>query len=112
MHIAYMHLGTGLRADLQIVPFMIKVDAQNKNKKWLHKLSRNPLPGESIFSKSCLYTLRQKDLNKKSGALLQTLISFNVDAQAFRKTKNENPPTREWELHTDRSDSQLSLQKD
>ena len=55
MHIAYMHSGTGLRADLLIVPLMMKDDAQHKNKKWLHKLSRNPLPGESIFSKSCLY---------------------------------------------------------
>ena len=33
------------------------------------------------------------DLNKKSGAMHPTLISFNVDAQGFRKTKNENPPT-------------------
>ena len=36
MHIAYMHSGTGLRADLQIVPFLMKVDMQNKN--CLHKL--------------------------------------------------------------------------
>ena len=35
------------------------------------------------------------DLNKKSGALHQTLIFFNTDAQGFRKTKNKNPPTRE-----------------
>ena len=35
------------------------------------------------------------NLNKKSGALYQTLIFFNIDAQGFRKTKNENPPTRE-----------------
>ena len=35
------------------------------------------------------------DLNKKSGALNQTLIIFNIDAQGFRKTKNENPPMQE-----------------
>ena len=34
------------------------------------------------------------DLNKKSGAMHQTLIFFNIDAQGFRLTKNENPPTR------------------
>ena len=37
----------------------------------------------------------QTDLNKKSGAVLQTLIFFNSDAEGFRKTKNENPLTRE-----------------
>ena len=36
MHIAYMHSGTGLRADLRIVPFMLKVDTQNKNKNSYH----------------------------------------------------------------------------
>ena len=35
------------------------------------------------------------DLNKKSGAMQQTLTNFNIDAQGFRKTNNENPPTRE-----------------
>ena len=35
------------------------------------------------------------DLNKKSGAMHQTLIFFNIDAQGFRKTKNEYPRTRE-----------------
>ena len=39
--------------------------------------------------------LAKTDLNKKSGAMHQTLIqAFNIDAQGFRKTKNENPPTR------------------
>ena len=37
----------------------------------------------------------QTDLNKKSGAMPQTFASFNIDAQAFRKTKNENHPTQE-----------------
>ena len=35
------------------------------------------------------------DLNKKYGAIHQTLIKFNIDAQGFRKTKSENPPTQE-----------------
>ena len=38
------------------------------------------------------------DLNKKSGAMQQTLISFSINAKEFRKTKNENPPTREIEV--------------
>ena len=38
----------------------------------------------------------QMDLNKKSGTMHQTLISFNIDAQGFRKRKNENPST--WEM--------------
>ena len=38
----------------------------------------------------------QTDLNKKSGTMHQTLIFFNIDAQGFRKTKNETPPT--WEI--------------
>ena len=38
------------------------------------------------------------DLNKKSGAMHQTLISLNIDAQGFRKSKNENPPTLELEV--------------
>ena len=37
----------------------------------------------------------QTDLNKKSGGLHQTLTSLNIDAQGLRKTKNENPPSRE-----------------
>ena len=41
----------------------------------------------------------QMDLNKKSGAMYQTLISFNIDAQGIRKTKNENPPTQENRSH-------------
>ena len=37
----------------------------------------------------------QMDLNKKSGAMYQNLIAFNIDAQGLRKTKNENHPTQE-----------------
>ena len=46
---------------------------------------------------ACDYTAHhaKTDLNKKSGAIHQDLIFFNIDAQGFRKTKNENPQTRE-----------------
>ena len=33
------------------------------------------------------------DLNKKSLAKQKTIQNFTIDAQGFRKTKNENPPT-------------------
>ena len=36
------------------------------------------------------------DLNKKSFPKQKTFQNFNIDAQGFRKTKNENPPT--WEI--------------
>ena len=44
-------------------------------------------------------TLRyaQTDLKK---SLVQCIRSFNIDAQGFRKTKNENPPT--WEIRVTR----------
>ena len=35
------------------------------------------------------------DLNKKSFPKQKTIQNFNIDAQGFRKTKNENPPTRD-----------------
>ena len=35
------------------------------------------------------------DLNKKLLSKQKTIEIFIIDAQAFRKTKNENPPTRE-----------------
>ena len=35
------------------------------------------------------------DLNKKSLPKQKTIQSFTIDAQGFRKTKNENPHT--WE---------------
>ena len=35
------------------------------------------------------------DLNKKLLPKQKTIEIFIIDAQAFRKTKNENPPTRE-----------------
>ena len=40
------------------------------------------------------------DLNKKSGAMHQTLIFFNIDAKGLRKAKNENPLTWEIEVTT------------
>ena len=36
------------------------------------------------------------DLNKKSLPKQKTIQNFTIDAQGFRKTKNENPPT--WEM--------------
>ena len=36
------------------------------------------------------------DLNKKLDPKKKTIQTFNIDAQRFRKTKNENPPT--WEI--------------
>ena len=38
------------------------------------------------------------DLNKKSFAKQKTIQNFNIDAQGFRKTKNENPPIRDIEV--------------
>ena len=35
------------------------------------------------------------DLNKKSLPKQKTIQNFTIDAQGFRKTKNENPPTQE-----------------
>ena len=36
------------------------------------------------------------DLNKKLAPKQKIFQTFNIDAQGFRKTKNENPPT--WEI--------------
>ena len=36
------------------------------------------------------------DLNKKSVPKQKTIQNLTIDAQGFRKTKNENPPT--WEI--------------
>ena len=38
------------------------------------------------------------DLNKKSFPKQKTIQNFTIDAQGFRKTKNENPPTSEIEV--------------
>ena len=35
------------------------------------------------------------DLNKKLDPRQNSIHSFNIDAQRFRKTKKENPPTQE-----------------
>ena len=35
-----------------------------------------------------------KDLNKKLDPKQKTIQKFNIDAQRFRKTKKENPPTQ------------------
>ena len=39
--------------------------------------------------------LAKIDLNKKWLPKQKTIQNFNIDAQGFRKTKNENPPMRE-----------------
>ena len=36
------------------------------------------------------------NLNEKSLTNQKTIQNFTIDAQGFRKTKNENPPT--WEM--------------
>ena len=38
------------------------------------------------------------DLNKKSFPKQKTIQNFTIDAQGFRKTKNENLPTSEIEV--------------
>ena len=38
------------------------------------------------------------DLNKKPLPKQKTIQNFTIDAQDFRKTKNENPPTWEMEV--------------
>ena len=35
------------------------------------------------------------DLNNKSLPRQKTIQNFNIDAQGFRKTRNENPPMQE-----------------
>ena len=35
------------------------------------------------------------DLNKKLDSKQKTFQTFNIDAQGFRKTRNENAPTQE-----------------
>ena len=52
-----------------------------------------------LFSKKTLKKLAQPaklDLNKESFPKQKTIQNFTIDAQGFRKTKNENPPT--WEI--------------
>ena len=44
----------------------------------------------------CLPQPTKLDLNKKSLPKQKTIQNFTIDAQGFRKTKNENPPT--WEI--------------
>ena len=38
------------------------------------------------------------NLNKKLDPKQKTIQTFHIDAQGFRKTKNENPPTWEMEV--------------
>ena len=47
-----------------------------------------------------LSQLVKLDLNKKSLPKQKTIQNFTIDAQGFRKTKNENPPIWEVEVTT------------
>ena len=42
----------------------------------------------------CLLHSAKMDFNKKWLPKQKTIQNFNIDAQGFRKTRNENPPTR------------------
>ena len=54
--------------------------------------------GFSFKRYTALYAAQpaKTDLNKKSFPKQKTIQNFTIDAQGFRKTKNENPPT--WEM--------------
>ena len=67
---------------------------------WMVELSIHYLmPFTSFQEKQTAHSLPQPvklDLNKKSLPKQKTFQNFTIDAQGFRKTKNENPPT--WEI--------------
>ena len=60
------------------------------------------------FCKGLLYQVRfktstfthnaKRNLNKKSGAMHQNLISFNINAKGFRKTTNASRSAHGWQL--------------
>ena len=50
-----------------------------------------------VLARACYVTHPAKiDLNKKWLPKQKTIQNFNIDAQGFIETKNENPPT--WEI--------------
>ena len=51
---------------------------------------------ECVMFLQCYTQPAKVDLNKKSFPKQKTTQNFTIDAQGFRKTKNENPPT--WEI--------------
>ena len=57
---------------------------------------------EGNFKETCIRLTdkpcHKVDLNKKSLPKQKTIQNFTIDAQGFRKTKNENPST--WEIET------------
>ena len=67
----------------------------------MHKLATYISPCQfltKVTSKLDVYSganLMKIDLNKKLDPKQNTIQNFTIDAQGFRKTKNENPPT--WE---------------
>ena len=48
-----------------------------------------------MYTKSLAHSAKI-DLNKKWFPKQKTILNFNIDAQGFRKTRNENPP--KWEI--------------
>ena len=44
---------------------------------------------------TCYAQPAKLDLNKMSLPKQKTIQNFTIDAQGFRKTRNENPPTQE-----------------
>ena len=55
--------------------------------------------GDNLFIFAHLETQPAKiDLNKKPLPKQKTIQNFTIDAQGFRKRKNENPPTQEIEV--------------
>ena len=55
---------------------------------WLDQICKN--------SRDFTFVPAKLDLNKKSLSKQRTIQNFTFDAQGYRKTKNENPPT--WEM--------------
>ena len=55
-------------------------------------------PNQEILTIETVYNTQPTkiDLNKKSLPKQKTIQNFTIDAQGFRKTKNENPLT--WEI--------------
>ena len=60
------------------------------------KLGKTPLHSGTFSIIFCHQSHPAKiDLNKKCLPKPKTIHNFNIDAQGFRKTRNENPPMRE-----------------
>ena len=62
--------------------FLKRINLNNGKKSWSDAVGYSPHPAKI-------------DLNKKWLPKQKTIQNFNIDALGFRKTRNENPPTRE-----------------